>query len=379
MKLRKAVPLAILTSCAVLTSSGCTGFLESHRPLSCPPPAAAGLAIAVGARANSPQPVVPSAVGTRIVAAMRACRKITVIRVDGRPSVAGSLTFSTAARTQQNLNIDQAAFLDRVKELIATARARQPEANVLQALSVAAGAAGNGGTVVLIDSGVQTSDPLDFRKNNLTSRRPAAVVDALKQQHLLPDLSGRSLILAALGYTAAPQDALQDKNRAFLLDLWRGIVVAAGARNPQILEEPNTNASAVSSPAVSVVRFPTAAIHPLCDTLSVLPDSGEVGFVTNAANFRNPTAASTVLGKLAGFLLQNPTARVRIEGFVAHYGAGDLSQRRADRVKQELMALGAANPITAQGMGWGPYPNTAAPPDTRYDSLNRQVTIEVTC
>lgn len=383
MELRRPARIVILMLCVAVATVGCSkakdGLFGQSQDFHCPQPAGHGLALAVGVRADSPAPTVSAAVGTRIVAAMRSCGRVTVVRVDGRPSVAGSVAFSSGAKTRQNLSIDRANFLKKVKELIASATARQPEANVLQALSVASGAAGDGGTVVLIDSGVQTTDPMDFRKNSLPSRRPAALADTLKRQRLLPDLTGRSIILAGLGYTAAPQDALADKNRAFLVDLWRGIVIAAGARNPVVLSEPNTNGSAVSSPSVSVVKFPTAAIEPNCNTFSVLPDTGEVGFLPEQADFREPAAASTVLGKLVGFLRDNPTARVRIEGFVAHYGAGDLSQRRADRVKQELVTLGATNPITAKGMGWGPYPNTTALPDKQYDQLNRQVTIQITC
>jgi len=383
MKLRRLIRVLAPAVCVALATAGCSKahdvLFGSPFTFNCPTPAGHGLALAIGARANSPAPLIPDEVGSRIVAATRSCAKITVVRVDGRPSVVGSLIFSTSAKTQQNLNLDLDGFRKKVNGLIADAKAQQPEANVVQALSVAAGAAGDGGTVALIDSGVQTTDPIDFRKHELPSRRPAAVVDALKRQDLLPDLSGRSVILAGIGYTAAPQDALADKNRAFLVELWRGIVIAAGARSPVVVGEPNTSAAAVSSPSVGVVSFPSAAIDPSCDSLSVLPDNGAVGFIPEQATFRDPAAASTVLQKFAGFLQNNPTARVRIEGFVAHYGTGDLSQRRADRVKQQLLLVGAVNPITAKGMGWGPYPTTNAPPGKQYDQLNRQVTIEVTC
>jgi OOP family OmpA-OmpF porin len=345
----------------------------------CPQPAAPGLAIAVGARANSPAPALPTEVRKLITDAMTGCGKLTVVRVDGRPSEAGELTFSSAAKTKQNFQIDQDAFLKNVLTAVAAAKAQAAEANDLQALSVASGAAGPGGTVVLIDSGVQTTAPLDFRKDNLSSRRPTAVASALNKQGLLPDLTGRKVILSGLGYTASPQTSLDDKNRAFLVDLWREIALASGAKDPSILEEPNTSAATVTSPSVSTVTFPTAEMQLGCDTLSVLPDNGDVGFIPDQAEFRSPDAARTVLQRFAGFLTENPTAAVEVQGYVAHYSAGDLSQRRADRVQKELESLGAQNKITAKGMGWGPYPNPTAPPDKRYDQLNRRVVISVTC
>ncbi|MEO6700006.1 MAG: hypothetical protein ABI140_17350, partial [Jatrophihabitantaceae bacterium] len=195
-----------------------------------------------------------------IAAAVPGCGKITVIRVDGRPSVVASVVFGTGAKTQQNFDADQAHFLAHVDDLIDSATAREPESNDLQALSLASGAAGEGGTAVLIDSGVQTTTPLDLRTNNLPSRRPDAVVAALKAQQLLPSLSGRSVILSGIGYTAAPQPALADKDRTFLIDLWRGIVITAGARPPLVIGDPNTNESAVASPGVGVVAFPAATV-----------------------------------------------------------------------------------------------------------------------
>jgi outer membrane protein OmpA-like peptidoglycan-associated protein len=383
MKPHSSVRLAALALCLATATTGCaavkTLVIGEKFEFHCPQPVAPGLAVAVGARANSPAPALPPEVRQLIVDARDGCGRITAVRVDGRPGVAGRLVFGTAARTRPNFQIDQANFLKDVDAMLATAKAEAPEANVLQALSVASDAAGPGGTVVLLDSGVQTTAPLDFRKNNLPTRRPAAIARALQQQHLLPDLGGRKVVMAGLGYTAMPQERLDGKNRAFLVDLWREIVTAAGAKELVVAGEPNTSGSAVTSPPVSVVRFPVEDIHLDCDTLSVLPDDGAVGFVPDQAEFRDPAAARKLLGRFAGFLRDNPTARVLIRGYVAHYGAGDLSQRRADRVRQELATQGATNPITAKGMGWGPYPSVSAPPDKRYDQQNRQVTIEVSC
>lgn len=367
----------------VASTAGCTAMktvvfgeqFEFH----CPRPTAPGLALAVGARASSPAPKLPAEVRQLVVDTMNGCGRITVVRIDGRPAVVGQLGFSTGARTQQNLDMDKANFLKRVNTVIADAKAVVPEANVLAALTVASDAAGRGGTVVLVDSGVQTTAPLDFRKHDLPSRRPGAVVDALKQQRLLPNLAGRKVVMAGIGYTAPPQQALDAKNQAFLVELWRGIVIAAGAKDPVVAEEPNTSDAAVASPPVSVVHFPVAEITLGCDTLSVLPDSGAVGFVPGQADFRDPAAAGRVLAPFVDFLHSNPTASVSIKGYVAHYGAGDLSKRRAYRVKNELTARGATNTIVAEGMGWGPYPTVNAPPDPRYDQKNRQVTIEVRC
>jgi outer membrane protein OmpA-like peptidoglycan-associated protein len=386
MKLFTSVRLAATALCVVsgvLATSGCGavhdivvgGKFEFH----CPQQPPAGLSIAVGARANSPAPAPPAEVRKMIVDAMAGCGKITVVRVDGRPAIAGTEVFSSAAKNRQNFDIDQRDFLMRVDKLLTASRALTAEANVLGALGVAAGAAGAGGTVVLVDSGVQTTDPIDLRKNNLPAKKPKVIAEALQREGLLPALADRKVIMSGLGYTAPPQSPLDERNRAFLLELWREIALAAGAKDPVLIPEPNTSQAVVSNPPVGVVTFPANAIILECDALSVLPDNGEVGFIPDQAEFRNAEAARGVLRTFAGFLTANPGARVEIQGFVAHYGNGDLSQRRADRVKNELVSLGVRNAITAKGMGWGPYPNPTASPDPRYDQSNRQVTISITC
>jgi OOP family OmpA-OmpF porin len=387
MKLSRSARLAALAMCATLgmtVTAGCSqlgeAFSGEKSTFECPQPAHPGLAIAVGARANSPTPAPPAEVRKLIADTMQGCGKITVVRVDGRPSVAGERVFLPTAETQQKFDIQQAKFLEDVAALMTTAaKALVAEANVLGALSVASGAAGQGGTVVLIDSGVQTTDPMDLRTSNLPAKKPQVIADALRRDKLLPDLTGRTVVLSGIGYTAAPQNPLDDRNRNFLRDLWREIVIAAGVKDPVVLPDPNTNPAVQTNPSVGVVTFPAGAILLECNTDSTLPDNGEVGFIPDQAEFRNPDAARAVLKGLVGFLTANSRAVVEIKGYVAHYGSGDLSQRRADRVKQELVSLGARNTMTAKGMGWGPHPNPTAPPDERYDQLNRQVVVSISC
>jgi outer membrane protein OmpA-like peptidoglycan-associated protein len=365
-----------------MTNAGCGILRElwgTKFEFHCPEPAHSAVAIAVGARANSPEPALPTAVRKLVTEAMTGCAKITVVRIDGRPAVAGSTVFSTTAKTQQNFDADQVAFLKRVSEMLRDAKAQAPEANVLGALGLAAAAAGPGGSVVLLDSGIQTTDPIDFRKNELPTKKPKVIAEALRHEGLLPDLNQRSVILSGIGYSARPQGALDDPNRTFVVELWREIVIASGVKNPIVLADPNTAESIIKSPAVGVVDFPVRQIHLECDAVAVLPDDNEVGFIPDQAEFRNPGAARAVFRPFAEFLNTNPAATVEIEGFVAHYGHGNLSQQRADRVKQELTELGVKNSMTATGKGWGPFPDPSADPDPRFDQLNRRVTISVKC
>lgn len=382
MRRPRSARLAALALCVplgFLTTAGCALLVGEEFEFHCPQPAHPPIALAVGARANSPKPAMPTEVRQLIADGMTGCAKITVVRVDGRPAVTGSTVFTTTAKTKQNFELDKVNFLQKIGTMLAEARAQAPEANVLGALGLAAAAAGPGGTVVLVDSGIQTTDPIDFRKNKLPTKQPKVIADALRRQNLLPDLHERSVILSGLGYSAAPQGALDDRNRTFVVELWREIVAAGGVKDPTVLMDPNTADSDTKSPAVGVVDFPISQIQLECNGEIVLPDDGEVGFIPDQAEFRNVGAARTVLQRFAGFLTANPSATVEIKGYVAHYGHGTLSQQRADRVKQELVALGVKNPLTSTGMGWGPFPHPSASPDPRYDQSNRRVTISVKC
>ncbi|GAA1775261.1 hypothetical protein GCM10009681_53550 [Luedemannella helvata] len=375
--------LALCVLLSVPTTTGCGAFKElvfgSEFTFQCPQPVHPPLVIAVGVRANSPAPTLPTEVRQLVADTTNGCGKITVVRVDGRPTVSGSATFTTAAQTEQNFEMDKRSFAEGVVRMLNAARAQAPQADILGALSIAAGAAGDDGTVVLIDSGVQTTRPIDFRKNKLPEKKPKVIADALKREGLLPNLKGRTVVLSGLGYTAEPQAALDDRSRAFVVDLWRAIVVRAGAGEPLVLAEPNTADAATRSPEVGIVTFPVHGIQLTCNAESELPDDKEVGFKPDEAEFRDPVAARAVLKKFADYLKTVPTATVEIRGYVAHYGTGDLSQRRADRVKQELVSLGAPNPISAIGKGWGPEPHPTAPGNPRFDQLNRKVTIAISC
>ena len=188
--------------------------------------ARAGLAVAVGGRANTPAPVVPDRVGTLIDKAVTDGTGIDIIRVDGQPSIACAMSFKSDAANPVARADDLNRFKRQARGAVSATRAKEPEANPLQALTLAAASAGPGGTVVLLDSGVQTVAPLDFRVQGLLDADPDAVVKALSNSGYLPDLKGRTVVLAGIGYTAAPQPPLDDRRRANLVHIWEKIVTA---------------------------------------------------------------------------------------------------------------------------------------------------------
>lgn len=330
--------------------------------VSCPVPVGP-MAFAVSGRANSPEPGLPQSVQDATVSVLTRSvdqnyrPRITLINVDGRPTAAGSDTFSTDAGNGIAAEDDRNKFLGQFGQALTNLRAQQPEVDVLSALDLAGRSAGGQrpGTVVLVDSGLSTVAPLDFRQKGLLDSPPADTVAALKANNQLPGLQGETVLLAGLGDVAAPQGALSPAQRGSLVALWTAIARAGGASCVAVVNEPRSGDAPDGVPPVSVVDLPPPpTITP--GQATALPDDNSVGFQPDTAEFRDRNAARGVLTPFAQFLQQSPTRRLALTGTTARAGTQqsqvDLSTRRADAVKALLVELGApADRITTRGVG----------------------------
>lgn len=384
---------AVLASASLLTT-GCALF--QGKPRACPvSPVPPGLAIAVGDRTGSPQPSWPVQLDEQLQQVITtteydtgrhqsATTGITFVRVDGRPSVGCVMTFDASAANPGAEKDARNGFTESVQHEVRTLAAARPEADELTALSQAGAAAGPRGTVVLIDSGLQTVAPLNFAKAHLLDADINAVVAKLRAAGELPHLQGQTVILDGIGDTVAPQAALDQSQRDHLVGLWQQIAYAAGAKHVQVITAPATGTGQGGLPPVSPVPVPPPDNVTLgCDQESVLPDDGAVGFLPNSKTFRDPGGAHTVLARIAGWLNQHPAAGVSLTGSIAHYNQGvpgGLARSRAEAIRSALIRLGASpGRITAAGAGWGPYPTKTAPPDPVSDPLNRRVVVRFSC
>lgn len=375
--------LRILMTTTIIFVSGALVACRDE-PGTCDTRALGGLAIAVGGRANSPRPAVPSLIEAEIQQVIDKGTAVTVLQVDGRPEIVCTVQYSSNSVNPAAIERDKQQFVATAKALVSAVRADEAEADVLAALSLAAATAGDGGTVVLIDSGIQTTDPLDMRDGSVLAEDPQRVADELARLGQLPDLRGRTVILASIGYTASPQDRLDEYTRLRLTQLWSAIVArAAGGIAPIIVDGPNTQEAWPDMPPVATV--PVIVPKPdFCDTTQVLQDGGPVSFVPDEATFIDPAAARRVLSVYANWLISYPTARATVTGYIAHYGPNvpdeGLALQRAQAVTNELVALGVSpNQLETRGGGWGGVPSLDAGPDPRYDQQNRRVEIAIAC
>lgn len=349
------------------------------------------MSIAVGARANSPVPAVPLLVEQLARSAARAGKGVSIIQIDGRIDVdLPEQFFTSKAGNPNKYDKDLDKWIRGLHDWIGNMRADEPEADVLKALDVAGAHAKAGGTVVLMDSGLQTRPPLDFSEDGLLEADPATVVDYLRKIDSLPDLHERNVLMVGLGDTAPPQAELDIASRRNLIAIWTEIAKAAGASCIELREMSPGVATPGEMPPVRLVPVPVATFpsKALC-TEWVLRDRGALGFHRDSAGFRDPAAARNALASLADELKSAPGARVELIGTTSSAGTERgrqlLSEDRAAAVARILVELGVpAGRITSRGVGAN-WPNRVPDRGPNNELLpgpaarNRSVVVRVTC
>jgi OOP family OmpA-OmpF porin len=349
---RGAVVAALL---AVTALAGCgddEAFTPEQSMLPCPTDAAKPLTLVVGARANSPRPSLPEEIKTLVRGAAKAGQRVQVVRVDGEPNVAAGGTFKTSAKNDSRRNTELENFITRMTALVTGLVPKKPEADVLGALTEAASVTPEGGTVVLIDSGLPTVGPLSFTDSYMFHAEPADVAGFLKAQNLMPALTGKSVVLVGMGNTAEPQQELDENLRGRVAALWQTVAEQAGAACVHDLRTPSRRAAFETNVPVSTVSPPPPPQFKACGT-TVL-DSDSVAFIVNTADFRVPEAARQTLQGLADQLTGSTQVlligNTSSEGSVEHNR--DLSRRRAETIKSALVGLGVdEGKITTRGDG----------------------------
>ena len=212
-----------------------------------------------------------------------------------------------------------------------------------------------GGNLVAIDSGLQTTDPLNFT-TGLLADDPQTIVSFLKNAHELPDLKGLKVEFSGLGFTAPPQPSLSIADQAKVTQIWTAIATAAGASCVAVDPTPPTTQTALPGlPAVSVVTPPQPQRAPVrCSTMN-LNDANNVGFEFASTAFRDPAGARATISKLASVMTSTGES-VTLTGATSSEGSNafnqQLSLERAQAVRAVLTQLGApASRITTIGDG----------------------------
>lgn len=376
---------AVLSGCQGSSQGGSSGTQLVSMP--CPTDTGGAVTLVVGARQNSPRPALPDQIQALVRDAATAGTEIQVVRIDGVPTVALQAKFSTNGHNSAIRARDLQNFVAGVGNVVSGLLPKAPEADDLAALTQAAQITPDGGTVVMLDSGLPTKGALSYQDPDMFGSSTAMITAYLRDQNVLPDLSNRAVVFVGLGDTADPQPPLPENVHKQIADLWTAIAHQAKASCVYSLGAATTRTAIDTSVPVSVVKPPAVPVFHNCGS-TVLGDSGAVGFVLNSDQFRDPAAARSTLQGLAAQLIGHAQL-VTLIGATSSEGSADrnqvLSEERANAVKAVLVQLGvAAQRITTIGDG-------SHGPDHRVDMTksgalipaaaehNRSVTVTLSC
>jgi outer membrane protein OmpA-like peptidoglycan-associated protein len=333
----------------VALTAGLAGCADSPEPTG-------GLAIVVGARSNMPPPGLTGLAVQAREEALVSQAYLSVVVADGEPfemEGAGVLVARDDNSVIQERDRDRNRQM--IDEKLATARAETPETDLLGALDLAArgiSAAPGNHTIVVLDSGLSTVEALDFRTPGLLDADPVELAESLWRAGELPDLTGLRVVFQGLGDTAAPQEAPRRPHRQSLIDIWVAIANAAGAQTVDVEESPLSGTPDPSLPPVSPVPFEDGLS---CTADTLVLRGGDVAFLPESADFRDPEAARSVVGPIAELLLSGQ-ASARLTGTTADVGDDegqkDLSKSRALAVRDLLVVSGVPEErLSVVGLG----------------------------
>lgn len=332
---------AVVALCAGLTA--CTSATASGQ--ACDQSAKRNLGVVAGSTANAPAVALPASASATLEAAGKTNGSVTVVVPSGTPQVMGTTALGSSAQDAIVCQNDQRTKLTQITSYIDGLKATAPEVDFLGAIDQAARDLGSKPMgVVVVGSGLQTTDPLNFAGTGLLYADPAQVVSDLSSRNLLPkDLKGVTVYWSGMGDTAGAQQPLTVPARSNLEAIWSAVVTAAGG-TLSLLPEPASGSAPAGLPAVTPVAVEAVATKTDWSRPVVIRNS-ELLFTKDTADFADPAAAQKVLAQLVPTIEQNGKV-VTVTGTASKDQATDnaadtaLSLRRADAVKAALVSLG---------------------------------------
>lgn len=359
MKKIISVVLAILLICTMLPMTGCTSAAEVNDPIA--------FALVGGNRANNPSLNFKlERVDKSILAGASAPgSRMYAIPADGAPSIASSFVipeytkdFNATKKRQISVGNKQQI----VKAWSSACVAKAPEADLLRAIAIAANSLCESGCedkmLFIFDSGISTTGLVNFASNDLINASPDDIVSQLKELHSLPDLTNIHVIWMALGQTTGSQQTPSDNFVYKLEQIWRTILVAAGAKTIDIDKTAvNTTVTKDNLPYVTPVPIPDVQLDVSkvsFDKPIAFTENTSVRFQPDKAILIDETKAVEALVPIAK-AIQQQKIRVAVIGTTADDGNGngiDLSRLRAEVVATILIEHGvSAEDLVVIGIG----------------------------
>lgn len=349
---------------AALLLAGCSPLAQVISMQARPVPACGpspGVVLIVGAHRGAPAPALNPGVACRLAAAIQADKPVILIDASGEPRLVEPRLMSVRGGTLAQQGSPRVAEdLHTVGQALAELRPESPGVDDLAALAVAADAARSAGMphaeLILLDSGLNDRGALDFTVPGMVAAVPSEVASQLRSNGDEPDLRGFTVLLVGIGYTSPPQAPLTAKWRRNITQIWQAVVKSGGAA-AEVIPLPVQGASVRTGEPVRQIPVPAdQPVHPAPRAAIVFTGESSVRFEPDSTVFADPAAAARALVPIARWLAADPSRHASLVGTTADVGpmAGQvaLSRLRADRVRDELMALGASpSQISCLGVG----------------------------
>ena len=396
--MKKMFPMIVVCALTLAMVTGLTGCDSSNNEATAEKAAVcyvlANTANSQGLNLNSPM------VQDTIYNTIRNYGYISVVNADGVPDVVLASSFDIddkyKSASAERLDMDARAKTTNLITGMQSVIATDLEVDYLAALNLALRTLSSleeydSKTIVVIGTGLSTTGVLNFQ-NNLISAEPGTIVELLEEKGEIPCFNGIMVYWQQMGDVAAPQAQLSSAQRNKLQQIYGGIVEAGGGTFVcnDIIANPVNEGTAY--PAVAPVELPAdipISFNP--ETLNseatenvlaepVVLTEEQITFIGDKAEYLYPEEAESVLKPIADFLLSNDVT-ILLCGTTAGDGNSaytmELSQVRADAVKQSLVDLGVdPSHIIAVGLGsTDPWHVYGIPTSDKAASCNRKVVL----
>jgi len=314
-----------------------------------------------------------------IAEACKSYGSLSMIAVDGAPYLIDSIDIPQG---KANLPDDKKEKIakqqaEEILGVLQKSKAKTAEVDLLTALQMAAQRLEslNGEKRILVmDSGVSTTNLLDMSKTLLEQTDTEELIKTLKKENAIPKLKGVQVVWLGLGEVAEPQARLLQKQRDNLQSIWEAVLTEAGADVTFCSDVAMDGVADENLPAVKQVQIPESS--------SVFQQKdyniGEMAkknisykFGEESVAFR-PDSAELLTGKgkvreifepIISYLRNNPAERILLAGNTSSAGKQPglvkLSERRCQTIKKIMMEAGVkANQMETVGLGYFGSPFT---------------------
>jgi hypothetical protein len=335
---RRALALGALVLAAAVGCAGSGGRAEED------PGPGGVLAVVVGAHSNAPDPELTGAAAAARDLAVAQQSYFSLVVADGAPYQTGGSGPLVADGSTSTARAEQhEAGRRHVDDMVEQAVAMTPETDLITAMDlVVQTLQGEPGlhTLVVVDSGLSTTGPLDFRRPGLLDADPVEVADSMGDAGTLPDLRGFSVVFQGLGVTSAPQQELDPARRVRLVEIWKAVVERAGAVAVKV--EPGSPGD--PDPGLPVVTPVPVDPGVACTPGRVTLTGGPLGFQPGEPFLSDRRAATEALRPYAEQMVADGNVIAEVFGTYADVGdpavRQSLSELRAQEVAYVLIDLG---------------------------------------